>query len=311
MLGTRTKGMIPYNKKENLIIESGSISIYSFISKSEQNDNIDWETVESFGDEWTKFNNFSQDEIQLIGDEYFDIVSEEMLTEDMMVLDVGCGTGRWSKYVSTRCKYIEAIDPSHAVLSASKLLSDLNNVRITQAEVGDLPFDDESFDFVFSLGVLHHIPNTAQAMKDAVAKLKSNGYFLVYLYYSLDNRGPGFKSLFLISDWIRNFVYRLPPKMKRIACDVLAVFLYMPFIFLAKLVNLLFPNRTWYRKIPLSSYFNKSFNVIRNDSLDRFGTKLEQRFSQAQIREMMKHAGLDDIVFSKKEPYWHAVGRKE
>jgi hypothetical protein len=64
------------------------------------------------------------------------------------------------------------------------------------------------------------------------------------------------------------------------------------------------------RNIPLQGYENQSFYVIRNDSLDRFGTPLEQRFSRIEIKEMMQEAGLEDIVFSEHIPYWHAVGRK-
>ena len=66
----------------------------------------------------------------------------------------------------------------------------------------------------------------------------------------------------------------------------------------------------WGNKIPLSYYSNKSFNVIRNDSLDRFGTPLEQRFSKKQIEKMMHEAGLHDIKFSNNQPYWHVIGQK-
>ena len=68
--------------------------------------------------------------------------------------------------------------------------------------------------------------------------------------------------------------------------------------------------KKWGDKIPLSYYRNKSFNVVRNDALDRFGTPLEQRFSKVQITSMMEKAGLSDIHFSKNQPYWHVIGRK-
>jgi hypothetical protein len=60
----------------------------------------------------------------------------------------------------------------------------------------------------------------------------------------------------------------------------------------------------------LSAYHNKSFFVIRNDALDRFGTPLEQRFSKIEIKQMMEKAGLTNIIFSNNMPYWHAVGQK-
>ena len=61
--------------------------------------------------------------------------------------------------------------------------------------------------------------------------------------------------------------------------------------------------------LPLSQYRNNSFYVMRNDALDRFGTRLEQRFSKAEIEAMMRRCGLDRITFSKTS-FWTAVGYK-
>ena len=63
--------------------------------------------------------------------------------------------------------------------------------------------------------------------------------------------------------------------------------------------------------MPLHGYQNRSFFMIRNDTLDRFGTRLEQRFSSKQIIAMMENAGLTDIVISPGIPLYHAVGRKK
>ena len=84
----------------------------------------------------------------------------------------------------------------------------------------------------------------------------------------------------------------------------------MPMVILTKIVKGIAPKSKAYTKIPLSYYADKSFNIIRNDSLDRFGTPLEQRFTKVEIQAMMEKAGLTDINFSNNEPYWHAVGRK-
>ena len=62
--------------------------------------------------------------------------------------------------------------------------------------------------------------------------------------------------------------------------------------------------------LPLSFYRATSFYTMRTDSLDRFGTRLEQRFTRPEIEKMMKEAGLTRIVFSEREPYWVACGRK-
>jgi hypothetical protein len=62
--------------------------------------------------------------------------------------------------------------------------------------------------------------------------------------------------------------------------------------------------------IPLSYYTNKSLNIIRNDSLDRFGTPLEQRYSKDEIQKMMESCGLEGVIFSNTAPFWHATGKK-
>jgi hypothetical protein len=50
---------------------------------------------------------------------------------------------------------------------------------------------------------------------------------------------------------------------------------------------------------------------MRTDALDRFGTRLEQRFTKKQIRTMMQDAGLAEISFSEENPYWVAVGYRK
>lgn len=271
---------------------------------------MDVETVSSFGDEWLKFSHFSDEEIKTAGDQYFDIITKEMVNANSIALDLGCGTGRWSKYISSRVKFIEAIDPSEAVFSAAQLLKNNTNIRITQAGVNNIPFEDNSFDFIFSLGVLHHIPDTKGALIKAVDKLKDKGYILLYLYYSLDNRNLPYKLLFYLSNSLRMLISRSPGFIKRPLCDLLAVLVYLPLVSLARFVKMIFPSKVLYLKLPLAYYCDKSFRIIRNDSLDRFGTPLEQRFSKKQIHEMMTEAGLSEIVFSHNSPFWHVVGRK-
>ena len=270
--------------------------------------NIDMDTVASFGEEWSKFKDFSDADIQIAGAQYFDIVPEEIY-KDKDILDVGCGTGRWSKYLARLANNIEAIDPSEAVYSAAALLQNEDNVRISRASVDNIPFEDNSFDLVFSLGVLHHIPDTQNAMEKSINKVKPGGYFLVYLYYALDNRGFVFKTLFHASNLLRNVISRLPSVVKKLVCDVLALLIYMPFIIISKIIRM-FGFSSVLNHVPLSYYADKSMNIIRNDSLDRFGTPLEQRFTKDEIRQMMVKSGLEEITFSEKAPFWHAIGKK-
>lgn len=300
--------MTVYDRTPLRVLSSGGRDISSFVSESDSN--VDTKTVESFGLEWDAFDRFDDAELQKIGDEYFDIISGEHINSSSAVLDVGCGTGRWSRYLAEKVGHIEAIDPSSAVFNAAQFNAGIPNIRITQAGVDCIPFADESFDLVFSLGVLHHIPDTEKAMLSCVRKVKKNGYFLVYLYYDLDNRGLLFRSLFRFSNLFRRVICKLPFGLKQFICGVIAFLVYLPLARMGRLLGKLFPRASFYEKIPLYYYHNKSFHIMRNDALDRFGTPLEQRFTKAEIHSMMTSCGLTDIVFSTKTPYWHAVGRR-
>jgi ubiquinone/menaquinone biosynthesis C-methylase UbiE len=299
----------PYNQSSISSIQiSDNKSIASFITSEDVN--LDKDTVDAFGEEWLKFNAFTDDEIRIAGSQYFDIVDDSILNKNTTVLDLGCGSGRWTKFIADKVKLVEAIDPSQAVFSAYQTNIKESNVRITQASVSNIPFEDSTFDLVICLGVLHHIPDTQQALIDVVKKLKKGGSILLYLYYSLDNRGIMYKLLFQASSILRLLISKLPKTLKKIICDAIAIFIYMPFVLITRLLQSIFKNKNWIKKIPLSYYTDKSFNIIRNDALDRFGTPLEQRFSKEEITTMMEKAGLSKLNFSNNEPYWHMSGVK-
>lgn len=298
--------MSAYERIANQVIEvnNKTVSIFSI-----EGGNIDLKVVDEFGEEWLRFNNFSDKDIKLAGDEYFDIIDETIVNKQTYALDIGCGTGRWSKYIAEKAGFVEAVDPSNAIFAAAKVLNNVDNVRLTKASVATLPFKDETFDFAMSVGVLHHIPDTQMAMVDCVKKLKKGGYFYTYLYYNLEKRGWLFSYLFKVSDKIRKVVCTLPSSTKKKVCDVMAAVLYLPIISVSK-VFMFFGFNSLAKKIPLNAYANKSFFIIRNDALDRFGTRLEQRFSEKEVIGMMRHAGLSDITVSKGTPYYHAIGKK-
>lgn len=299
--------MINYNRIPDLIIKTRFKDINCFNGNV---DNIDAKTVKSFGEEWGKFNKFDNDDIKKMGDEYFDIITKEMLSRISTVLDVGCGTARWSIYWSDKVKHIDATDPSDAVFAAASLTRNMPNIRVSKCTADCLPFENGLFDFVMSVGVLHHIPDTGKALKDITLKAKIHGYVYVYIYYALDNRGLSFKSLFFLVNILRRIVSNMPPLAKKIICEVIAILVYVPLITVAKILKNFFKHKSFWKKLPLSYYVDKPLYVIRNDALDRFGTSLEQRFTREQLVEMMEAAGLDNIIISENKPYWHAVGQR-
>ena len=184
-------------------------------------------------------------------------------------------------------------------------LAEFENCAFHSAAVDAIPLDDASMDFGYSLGVLHHIPDTQAGIGACAKKLKSGAPFLLYLYYSFDNRPLWFRSIWWLSDLLRSAVSRMPHGLRYFSSQILALLVYLPlarFAWVAEKVGINVNN------FPLSPYRNLSFYTMRTDALDRFGTRLEQRFSREQIKGMMEKAGLERVVFSENEPFWCAVG---
>lgn len=272
--------------------------------------NMDQQTVEGFGLEWTAFDQSDKaldaNTREQIFENYFGIFPWEELGAKAEGADLGCGSGRWSALVAPRVRKLHAVDASASALKTARAnLSRMNNVEFHQCDVSNLPFPPQSLDFVFSLGVLHHVPDTRRAIRDIANVLKPGAPFLVYLYYAFDNRPAWFRAIWKVTDYLRLVISRLPHGMRILATTIIAAFVYWP---LARSARLLEAVGLPYNLIPLSFYRDKPFYVMRTDSYDRFATRLEQRFSKAEIQQMLEESGFSEIRFSDKEPYWCAVG---
>jgi SAM-dependent methyltransferase len=271
--------------------------------------NLDVDTVNSFGDEWSRFDQSALAEIEAnkIFDEYFAIFPWDRLPKNAVGFDMGCGSGRWARLMAPRVGHLHCIDPSSALEVAKAALSSATNVSFYQASVDDSPLPPNSQDFGYALGVLHHVPDTAGAIRACVAMLKPGAPFLLYLYYAFDNRSAFFKLLWRCSDLLRRGICNLPAPLKHLLTDSLAVVVYYP---LARFALLLERMGFEIGSIPLSAYRNRSFYTMRTDSRDRFGTPMEKRFTRKEIAAMMDAAELRDVRFSDRVPYWCAVGMK-
>ena len=154
-----------------------------------------------------------------------------------------------------------------------------------------------------SLGVLHHIPDTGLAIRDIASKVKSGGVFLCYLYYKLEDKPVFYRGLFWTSNLLRWIISRLPYATRRFIAQVIAGAIYFP---LARISRLLGNRGKDVSNFPLHHYAKMPFVMLQNDALDRFGTRLEQRFSKNEITEMLSEAGFDltTLKFAENEPFW-------
>jgi SAM-dependent methyltransferase len=266
--------------------------------------NLDRDVVADFGREWSTFDQADLDahELERIFDRYFALFPWNILGANAEGFDLGCGSGRWARICAAR------IDPSRDALAvARRNLSTKSNCIFHEAGVDAIPLEDGSMDFGYSLGVLHHAPDTPAGIKHCVQKLKRGAPFLLYLYYAFDNRPPWFKRVWRASDLLRRMISILPYPLKYTASQVIALTVYLP---LARAARVLEKSGRPVEHFPLAAYRDKSFYTMRTDAYDRFGTRLEKRFTREQIERMMTEAGLERIRFSEAAPFWCALGYK-
>ena len=266
--------------------------------------------IQEFGEEWTEFDYSKIDKKKLKQnfDEYFSILPNQYLSTNSIGFDMGCGTGRWAQFIAPKVKHLNCIEPSDAIEVAKSNLTSHKNITFLKETTDLCSLKKGSQDFGYCLGVLHHIPNTLEGLKDCSDLLKSGGPLLLYLYYNFENKPYWFKLLWKVSDLFRKLISTLPKFLKMIICNGIAYTVYFP---LSKVSYFLEKIKINVDNIPLSEYRHKPFYQSKNDALDRFGTRLEQRFSKTQIEKMLKLAGFENIKFSSNPPYWCCVAYKK
>jgi SAM-dependent methyltransferase len=151
--------------------------------------------------------------------------------KDKLVLDVGCGAGRFTEIALSCGARVVAVDYSNAIEACWQNMPYHQNLELVQADIYHLPFAPETFDFVYCFGVLQHTPNPKQAFEALPLQLKPTGKLAVDIYPKL------FHNILWPKYWLRIFTKRLP--YKRL------------FPIVQRLVKLLFPISLFLGRIPL------------------------------------------------------------
>ena len=274
----------------------------------DKDENLDQGVINGFGHEWAAFD-YAETDTKAALDAQFEaycapIDLKQFNQESAVAADFGAGSGRWSTRLFPHFSLVYALEPSDGAIEVLKTkFAHEPRIKILQETVGANSIPDACLDLAMSLGVLHHIPDTALAIRDISSKVKNGGVFLCYLYYKLENKPIYYRLIFWVSNLLRWVVSRLPYFLRKFIAQVIAALAYFPLARIAKLLSRLGRDVS---NFPLHHYANMPFVMLQNDALDRFGTRLEQRFSKKEITDMIKNAGFDisTLKFSDMEPFW-------
>lgn len=245
-------------------------------------------TQASFGYEWTHFNDPEPSGATNFGD-YFDGFDLTSLA-DATVLDAGCGMGRHARQTAAHAREVVAVDFSAAIEQAARNTSARSNVTCIQADLTQLPLREGTFDFVYSLGVLHHIGDTEGTLRGLASLVRPGGRMRIYLYW----KRTGFVGALVgLVSAARLVTTRLPFPILRALCWLLSVVLFPLVIVPYRLLDRL--GVRGIERWPLYVYARYPFTVLYNDQFDRFSAPIEKRYSPDEVKALMASAGLTDV----------------
>ncbi|PZR99800.1 MAG: hypothetical protein DLM67_02990 [Candidatus Nephthysia bennettiae] len=215
-----------------------------------------------------------------------------------LVLDVGCGMGRFTDVASRWGATVVGVDLTAAVDSAAANLGARPNVQLMQADAFSLPLRERSFDFVFSIGVLHHTPSTRAAFERLPRLLKPGGRIAIWVYSTRLRRWSW------TSDAYRVITSRVPKEQLYRAC---------------RIVNPMYELRTRLGRrspllarlaggvLPTSTHSHPEWRVL--DTFDWYSPRYQHKHSPAEVRGWFEAQGLQEIRLLDCETA--VVGRRD
>ncbi len=226
----------------------------------------------SFGRQWNKYEVAHDDEDRATFQAKTGVTLGEL--KGLRVLDAGCGGGRYSKVCGEAGATVIGADHSAAVSKARQLCAHLPNVAFVQADLKRLPLEPASFDFVFSIGVMHHDVDT-RAVFDAVANLvKPGGRYSVWLY----RRNQWWQEA--INNALRRRTTKMDLEKLEHWCEWGAWFGGLPVI-----------NQTLNKIVSFSAHPNRENRVC--DTFDWYAPQYQHHHTVAELCSWYKSAGFN------------------
>lgn len=258
------------------------------------NDEVQRETAENFGAQWLEFDHIQQHHERQFLDWIAPVTPE--FVRGKVVVEGGCGKGRHTQLIGQwGAKDVVGVDLSVAVEAAYRNTKDLPNVHIIQADIYRLPLNAE-FDYAFSVGVLHHLPDPRAGFASLVKHVKPGGAISAWVY-GLEN-----------NEWIVNFVNPLREHFtSKLPMRALYYLSYLPTLALwlpLKLIYLPLANTSLKRFLFYADYLSYiakfPFREIHNIVHDHLTAPVAFYIGRPEFEDWFR-----DAKTERTEIHWH------
>lgn len=239
--------------------------------------------VSNFGFQWNKHKRTQYDSDTSKRSEEFlrnSLGLTPEIVKNKSVLDAGCGSGRFSEVINRWGGRVTALDLSSAVEACKENLG-ASGVNVAQGDILHPPFGPETFDVIFSAGVLHHTPDAAGAFHSLVPLLKPGGYIAVWLYHAYSD-GTVREQLYR---FYRRLSWRLPPRVLYALCYLAIPWYYLGRVPLVRSIT----GRLWH----ISEDPSWRWRVL--DTYDWYSPKYQSHHTYWEIWQWFEQNGLTDI----------------
>lgn len=268
----------------------------------------------NFGDEWNYFTSTIDEELAKneLDSYFYPFVSYKDL-DNKTILDAGCGGGRFIYTISqnSKAKEIIGLDLSSAVFTAFKNTKHLDNVTIIQADINKLPFKKNcAFDFIYSVGVLHHLPNPKHGFTSLTKNLRENGELLVWVY------GKEGNFLYItFADPIRKMITsKLPFKFNLYLSCIISLAVWLIIWLLYFPLNKLLGSKVTNKLLPMNEYFEffrqRGFKDFWRTVFDKMVPTISYYISKEELEDWFKTNNLQFKTYFRNGHSWTGIGLK-
>ena len=267
-----------------------------FATPPRRQDRVWRRTSESFARQWLTYDVIEADEDRATFFAKTGFAADELC--GALVLDAGCGSGRYARIAAAAGARVVAVDLSRACERAAQVLSPFANALVVQANLMSLPFRRDLFDAVYSIGVLHHTPDTRKALEAVAQFVRPGGKLAVWLYA---RRDPVFEAANRV---LRGITTRLPfatlMRLAKLAIPVGAM----------KRALLARKPTAWMSKLlpPCSSHPDPHIRVC--DTFDWYSPEFQWHHTDDEVQGWLRDLGFAKIrsLSAEYEPYYTGQG---
>jgi SAM-dependent methyltransferase len=231
--------------------------------------------VASFGRQWNRYDVARTEEDEAVFRVKTGIDPADL--KGKLVLDAGCGGGRYALLAARQGAQVVGIDLSVAVEKAAALCAEWRDVAILQADLLELPLARGVFDVVFSIGVLHHSPDPRRAFAQIAARVKPGGRLAVWLYRK--NTAPQE----FLNTTLRAVTSQLPARILEPMCVGLGVLGGIPVL-----------NQTLNKVANFSNHPDWTLRIC--DTFDWYAPRYQSHHTVTELKRWFAEDGFRDLA---------------